>query len=154
MSPKVHVPCGIISGTISYFITHSPIFSISCALSNFIFDIDHVLEYLIYCIKNKQNINIKEFFSGSYFEKKNKIVLIFHGHEYVLLLLFFSLISFQFDKNLFLFFSGILTGYSEHMILDLIGNNCTFKGYSILYRQFVHFKLELICNKKRKLQNE
>lgn len=150
MSPKIHIPCGIISGGIIFAFSNSLCLSLACCFSNFIFDFDHVLEYICYCLKYKKEPSLHIFFSGSYFTEKGTIAVIFHGYEYVLLFLMLAICSFFINQLIFFIFLGTLIGYSEHMILDLIGNDCSFKGYSILYRKSINFKLELICNKKRK----
>lgn len=147
MSPKVHIPCGIISGAFAFFITKSLSLSVSCCCANFIFDCDHILEYSFYCVKNKIKPSINDFFSGEYFSKKGTLGVIFHGYEYVLLMILLFCILSLLSHSVNMLILGILIGYSEHLILDLIGNDCSFRGYSLIYRLSVKFKIELICDR-------
>lgn len=148
MSPDKHVISGIVLGTGSYMLTKDITLAGASALSAFMCDIDHLLEYSVYCMRYKVKPSTKEFFSGIYFEKKARIVIPFHGYEYLLILLVLAFIS----KSSVII--GIALGYALHMILDTIGNDCTFLGYCILYRLTVHFQLDKICVKgKRKNEN-
>lgn len=153
MSPKIHIPCGIVSGVITYIATKSLPCSIACAISNFMFDIDHCFEYTLYCIRSKEKPMIKNFFSGAYFVKKGTLGVIFHGYEYILLFLLVTLTAFFIKAPSFWICGGILTGYTEHIILDLIGNDCSVKGYSLIYRILVGFDIKKICTKTCKMQN-
>lgn len=150
MSPKVHVPCGIVSGILTFFVTRSLSFSICCCCANFIFDCDHIIEYSFYCVKNKIKPSISDFFSGEYFSKKGTLRVIFHGYEYVLLMYFLFRVIGLLNHSVNMLILGILIGYSEHLILDLLGNNCSFRGYSLIYRLSVKFKIDLICDRKNK----
>lgn len=76
---------------------------------------------------------------------KETIGVIFHGYEYILMFLLISILSsYTASINTFIWL-GILIGYIEHMILDLIGNDCSIKGYSLIYRILVHFDINCIC---------
>lgn len=99
-------------------------------------DIDHAIEYGVYCVRAKVKTTFKEFSSGEYFEKKDTICVIFHAYEYLAALI---------TRNLVI--TGIAMGYALHLLLDTIGNDCTFIGYCIMYRIKVRFKLEKICVK-------
>ena len=150
MSPKIHIPCGVASGVAAYAVTKFLSFALTCGFANFIFDIDHCLEYARFCLQNKERPTLKRFFSGVYFDEKGTICVIFHGYEYILLLLLVTLALYFTGSSTVLISAGILTGYSEHLILDLIGNDCSIKGYSLLYRIAVRFDIHKICTKKRK----
>lgn len=145
MSPKIHISCGIASGAIVYAITKSLNFSLSCCLANFVFDVDHCLEYTLFCIRHKEKPTLKRFFSGEYFADKGTLCVVFHGYEYILLFLIATLLNFYTRFAAVWLFAGILIGYSEHMILDLIGNDCSVKGYSLIYRCLVKFDINIIC---------
>lgn len=145
MSPDKHILSGIVLGTGTYIVTKDITLAGASALSAFMCDVDHILEYAVYCSLYKVKPSRKEFFSGSYFETKDRIVILFHGYEYLLIMLILTLMT---HNTLVI---GILLGYTLHMILDTIGNDCTFLGYCIIYRLKVHFKLDKICVKgKRK----
>lgn len=150
MSPKIHILCGIVSGVVTYIATKSIFCSAACGFSNFMFDIDHCLEYTLYCISCNEKPTVKSFFSGDYFSKKGTLGVIFHGYEYILLLLLITLTFFFTKSSSFYIWAGILIGYTEHMILDLIGNDCSVKGHSLIYRMFVHFDINKICTRHKK----
>lgn len=146
MSPDKHIISGIILGTGTYLITKNITLAGASCLSAFMCDIDHVIEYGAYCIRYKVRPTIKEFFSGEYFEKKGRICIIFHAYEYLALLI----ISAIYSWNSVLV--GTALGYALHLILDTIGNDCTFAGYCISYRINVGFKLDKICVKNRMMR--
>ena len=150
MSPKFHIACGTVSGTATYIITKSLPCSFACCLANFLFDLDHCLEYAVFCIKNTEKPSLKHFFSGKYFEEKKTLCVIFHGYEYIFIFLVISILSFFAGFPTAWIWAGILIGYSEHMIFDLIGNDCSLRGYSLIYRAFVHFDINKICTRNKK----
>ena len=143
MSPDKHIVSGMILGAGAYAITKNITFSGAACMSAFMCDIDHMLEYGVYCARYKVKPDIKEFFSGNYFAIKNKICIIFHAYEYLAALIIAALII----KNPVL--SGIALGYALHLVLDTLGNDCTFIGYCITYRIIVKFQLDKICVKNR-----
>ena len=143
MTPDKHIVSGIILGAGAYVITKNLPLSGAACLSAFMCDIDHALEYGAYCARNKVRPSLKEFFSGNYFAIKNKICIIFHAYEYLAALIIAALII----KNPVL--SGIALGYALHLVLDTLGNDCTFIGYCITYRIIVKFQLDKICVKNR-----
>lgn len=149
MSPKVHIPCGIVSGILTYLVSKSLSCSIACGISNFIFDLDHCLEYSLFCIHMKEKPTLNHFFSGEYFVKKGTLGVIFHGYEYIIIFSLIILFSYLAGSSTSWIWLGILIGYSEHLILDLIGNDCSIKGYSLIYRILVHFDINKICTKKK-----
>lgn len=150
MSPKFHISCGIVSSLTIYIITKSFPCSFACFLANFLFDIDHCLEYTVFCIKNKEKPTLKRFFSGAYFAEKNTLCVIFHGYEYFLIFMVITFLSFFAGFSATWIWTGILIGYSEHIIFDLIGNDCSIIGYSLIYRAFVHFDINKICTRNKK----
>lgn len=90
-------------------LTHDIMLAETSALSAFVCDFDHILEYGAYCVGNKKKPSLKEFFSGDYFEAKKKIVLAFHSYEYLLLLALAALIT----RNRII--KGISLGYALHL---------------------------------------
>ena len=146
MSPDKHIISGMILGAGTYLMTKNITLAGASCVSAFICDIDHVIEYGAYCIRRKMSPTIKEFFSGEYFEKKGTICIIFHAYEYLALLIIVAICS---CNSVIV---GASLGYALHLILDTIGNDCTFTGYCITYRINVGFQLDKICVKNRKMQ--
>lgn len=143
MTPDKHILSGIILGAGAYAITKNVALAGTSCLSAFMCDIDHALEYGLYCARTKVKPTLKEFSSGEYFEKKDTICVIFHAYEYLAVLIIAALIT----RNSVII--GITMGYALHLLLDTIGNDCTFIGYCITYRIMVRFKLDKICVKNK-----
>ena len=148
MKPIAHILSGVIMGGAIWAATKNTDAAIHCGLGNVISDTDHLLEYGAYCLKCKVKPNLREFMSGEYFSAKGTLMVIFHGHEHLLVLMFISI--FLKWKEHPSTQSGIAftIGYGMHMLLDLIGNDCGIKGYSILYRAAVKFDERRICGKR------
>ena len=141
MSPDKHITSGIILGAGAYLLTKDITLAEAAALSAFVCDFDHALEYGAYCFEYKKAPTLREFSSGRYFETKGRIVLVFHAYEYLILFTLAALITHNSIAK------GTALGYALHLILDTIGNDCTFVGYWIIYRALVKFKIHRICGK-------
>ena len=143
MSPDKHLFSGAVTGTALLAATDDKRMAAGCFLGNFLCDIDHLIEYAKFCAVKKRMPSFGEFMSGNYFAEKKKIVLIFHGWEYLILLVLLSRISRK--RGLI----GFTLGYAIHLILDTLGNDCTVKGYSIIYRKSVGWDIKKICVKEQ-----
>lgn len=143
MSPDKHLFSGTVTGTALLAATGDKELAAGCFFGTFICDIDHLLEYAKFCIDSKRKPTYHEFISGSYFAEKKKICLIFHGWEYLVLLILISKLS----KNHCA--TGLTLGYAIHLVLDTLGNDCTAKGYSIIYRKKLKWDIRKICVKER-----
>lgn len=144
MSPDKHLFSGAVTGTVLLLTTSDEQLSIGALLGNVVCDTDHIIEYTKFCIDNKRRPSFHEFMSGEYFAEKKKICLIFHGWEYLLLLILIA----KAGKNHGVM--GFTLGYAIHLILDTLGNDCTAKGYSIIYRKKAEWDIDRICIKAKK----
>ena len=122
MIPKHHIIAGAIISIIIFLIFQlTPAQTLIIFLSSFLIDIDH---YIYYAVKKKDFNPIK---ATKWFFKKRKIwikltpkerkkykrvIIIFHGIEFWILLIIFSLFN-----RIFLF---IFIGVAIHMLLDFI----------------------------------
>lgn len=149
MGPIAHIISGAVMGGVVLAVTKEADAAALCAAANVISDTDHFLEYGVYCLKHKIKPRIQEFMSGEYFPAKGTLMVIFHGHEYLLALALICIrLGGQGSPNAVNCIAFTI-GYGMHMLLDLIGNDCGLKGYSILYRIAVKFEGKKVCSKKR-----
>lgn len=154
MKPTVHLISGIVMGSAVLAFTGKPDAAILCTAGNVISDTDHLLEYAAYCIKYQTKPCLREFMSGEYFAVKGTLDVVFHAHEYAAILAVVSALAWKKNVGTARNITAFAAGYGMHMLLDLIGNDCTWKGYSILYRRSVRFDEGVICGKKKHLTNE
>lgn len=148
MRPIVHIVSGAVMGGVIWAATGNADAALCCGLGNVISDTDHLLEYGIYCMKRKTSPELQEFMSGEYFSAKGTLMVIFHGYEHLLLLTLISIFLNCQNRPSAWCLAAFTLGYGIHMLLDLIGNDCGIKGYSILYRIAVRFDERRICGKK------
>ncbi len=149
MSPQKHLVAGILLGTCVYGLTKDIAAGTLCLIGAVCPDVDHLLEYGVYCIKNKVKPGMKEFISGKYFAKKGTIVLFFHGYEYALGMLLVIAELVMNTNGIDILLAAFTFGYIVHIIMDLLGNDFGIKGYSIIYRATRKFNETDLCVKNR-----
>lgn|GEM_PF-1956743 len=149
MSPDRHLFSGIVLGTLIYSVTGNRKSAAVAAVSAVACDSDHVLEYACFCYKNHIRPSQHEFFSGEYFAKKSTIWVVFHGYEYLVLMLFILAMQFKKDRQKAKTVSAIILGYGLHLMLDLAGNDFSICGYSLIYRIMQHGNEKKLCSGKK-----
>lgn len=148
MKPIAHIASGAVMGGIAWAVTGNIGAALWCGLGNVASDTDHLLEYGVYCLKRRIRPCLSEFLSGTYFAAKGTLVILFHGYEH-LFALSLAYVSLKQSQSLAALHCLAFTiGYGTHLLLDLIGNDCGIKGYSILYRATVKFSEHKICEGK------
>lgn len=150
MRPVIHITSGALMGCAAWVLTGDMNAAFWCGLGNVASDTDHLLEYGLYCLKRRVHPRLREFLSGEYFSSKGTLVVLFHGHEHLLALTVICLCLWRCQNPAALCLAAFTTGYGMHMLLDLLGNDCGLKGYSILYRAAVKFDERKICGEIRK----
>lgn len=148
MSPIKHFISGIVLGSIFYVVTRDPNASIVTGVAAVGSDIDHLIEYCIFCANRRKKLSKDEFFKGSYFEEKGTIIVIFHAYEYILALIAALIICLSIGSSVSIFVCAIMIGYSLHIVLDVIGNDLGIVGYSLIYRIRVRFNECKLCHKQ------
>lgn len=148
MRPTAHLISGAVMGCVVWSITQNMNAAIGCGLGNVISDTDHLLEYGLYCLKRRHSPRLQEFMSGKYFAEKGTLIVIFHGHEHFLALAFMCIYLHHKGHTGVLNLTAFTIGYGMHMLLDLIGNDCGFRGYSFFYRIAAKFSEQKICGRK------
>lgn len=136
---------GAAMGGIAWAVTGNLGAALWCGLGNVVSDTDHLLEYGIYCLKRRARPSISEFFSGTYFGAKGTLVILFHGYEHLCALALTYAWLRQGQSPAALYCLAFAIGYGMHLLLDVLGNDCGVKGYSILYRTAVKFDERRIC---------
>ena len=110
--------------------------------SAWVYYLDHIFDYFL---KYGWHFNFKEFFHFFYEIKHQKITLILHGWE---LLIIFFVVAMLMEWNLWV--TGVLIGYGQHIFFDFFYNKASFNGYSLLWRWRKGFDSEIIFPKNRK----
>jgi len=103
---------------------------IAGVLGGFLIDLDHVLEYFFVF---GLNFNIFHFFSGWQFLKSDKIYIIFHAWEWLLLLLLLAWILKRY-RNVKIFLIILAWAMAVHLVSDSLINYYPWKFYAISYR--------------------
>lgn len=125
---KVHYHTGIslVLAVALYAVFRSISLSVTTLITGIFVDIDHGFDYLReYGFK----FNIKFFFKSFHDTLFRRIVLLFHGWEWIALLGIFSVAS-SFDPVI----CGILLGLGSHLICDQFTNGVTGWGYFFFFR--------------------
>lgn len=154
MGPLIHLAGGAVMGGALWAATGDTDVALWCSLGNVLSDTDHLLEYGLYCLTRRQKPRLREFMSGEYFAEKGTLAVLFHGHEHLLALTIASIFLWRHQNSAAPCLAAFTAGYAAHMLLDLIGNDCGFKGYSILYRAFVKFDERRICGQDKMPKNK
>ena len=154
MSPGKHLASGVVLGTafLSAFGKVGP--AVTAAAASIFCDLDHVIEYGVYCVKNKKKIKLSEFLSGSYFKHKGTIYIIFHAYEYLIALIVLLFIANRYKWKIRDFIAAVTAGYGLHLLLDTIGNECTLRGYFISYRMKEGCDISRICTNEKRSHTE
>jgi len=100
--------------------------SMACLLSGIFIDLDHIIDYFR---EQGINLDIKKFFRICEYGQFDKIVLIFHGWEWILL---FIAIAWSSDWNPLVI--GVVIGFGHHILLDAFYNRTGIRTYSIIWR--------------------
>jgi len=111
-------------------------------LSGILMDLDHVVDYALH---HGRKFDIRDFFSFFAEERYKRLMLIFHGWEWLIGLLFLSWLT---KWNVLI--TGIFIGFSQHLLMDKLYNISRFSSYSFFYRLSVGFRPDLLYLRNRK----
>ena len=109
-----------------------------CLLFGWLIDLDHLIDFILLNEK-KDYFNLNLFFSGSYFQKNQKIYIFLHSYEITLALIYFSNL---YDKKIYY----VALAHFLHLFQDQIFNNVRFFSYFFIYRLSINFDIKKICN--------
>ena len=133
-----HLVVSLTTSIIIFLIFRRVDYSISSFVISFFVDADHWLDYFYV---EGFKINLRTFFSGEYFGRRKKVLVLFHAWEYVTILLVAYLF---FKETVFLI---IALSLSVHYLVDQATNKVTKYAYFLTYRIKVNFALDKICLK-------
>jgi hypothetical protein len=145
MKPKYHVAVSTLISGILHMVFKSWALTIASLFSGILVDLDHVIDYVI---NHSFHLDIKKFFHSFYGGKYKKLTLIFHGWEWLLVLLWASWAS---EWNHWII--GFMIGIAQHLIIDRLYNISTFLSYSLLWRWKNKFDTNVILLKNRNSKN-
>lgn len=138
----IHIVFAFVAGIIAWFFFGYPIVSFSGAIiGGVLIDTDHFIDYFL-AFGRKWSLDY--FIRGYQFLKNDKVYVLFHGWEYVILLaIVVWAVGAQSSLGAALFALGL--GGLFHLIADtMINHGMSWKGYSILYRLLNKFEVERI----------
>jgi hypothetical protein len=118
-------------------------------LAGFLIDLDHVIEYfIIYGLQ----FDLYQFLNGYQFLLSDKIYLVFHGYELVIL---FTLLAYLFRKktNVKIFLIIFTISGFLHLVSDSVINNYPPKNYTYTYRAMNDFSAQKLLNNEQYQKN-
>lgn len=134
-----HLLLAFFCGGIGFILSQKTGYFVFGFLIHLFIDFDHLIEYLVW---SKGKFDFFIFFTGDYFNQKDKIYLIFHCWEFVLI----SLLIWCFNKEIILLV--FIVSFLVHYFFDLYSYKNNFKVYLLVYRIRNKFEKKLIFTKK------
>jgi hypothetical protein len=110
--------------------------ALGCLISGIFIDLDHIYDYLR---EHGRNISVRNFFRINNHAQYNRIVLFWHGWEWIVLWGISAWIS---GWNPWI--SGVFIGLSQHMFLDVVSNRASLQSYSLIWRWKQKFEFDTI----------
>lgn len=141
MKLQHHIAVSTIISGILYAIFKSWGLTIASFISGIFIDLDHIIDYLI---ERGLCFNAKEFIDFFYEEKHQKITLIFHGWE---LLILWAVAAKLTDFNPWV--TGALIGYGQHIVSDYFFSKASLWSYFLIWRWKNRFNSEVIFPRNR-----
>jgi hypothetical protein len=131
----------VISG-ILYIVFKSWGLAAACFISGIFIDLDHIIDYTR---EHGLPFNIKKFFRVNNKAQYNKILLLWHGWEWLIL---WGMAAWLTDWNPWI--TGAFIGFSNHLVLDTFYNSLNLKSYSLLWRWRQDFDFDRIFPRMKK----
>jgi len=135
-----HTAISITIGGILYLLFKSWGLAIACVLSGIFIDLDHIIDYVR---EHGFPFKIKRFFQICDEGRFNRIMLIFHGWEWLFL---WYIIAWFTDWNPWI--TGISIGLTQHLLLDTFYMTTNFKSYSIIWRWQQNFEFQKVFGER------
>lgn len=138
----VHFVSGLIVGFIVWRIWKKPVLSYLFAiLGSVLVDLDHLIDY---AIAFGLNFKLEYFLKGYQFLENGKIYVLFHGWEYVIILVVLAVIlKSKIVKSAIL---ALALGLFFHISVDVFINVIPIRSYSIIYRVKNNFKIQKLVS--------
>ncbi|MEK9151268.1 MAG: hypothetical protein AAB547_01410 [Patescibacteria group bacterium] len=137
-----HVLTAFFVGYIVWRFWRRPLISFGAAiLGAVLIDLDHLIDYYI---AFGPHFDMLSFIHGEQFAKNDKIYVLFHGWEYVILLL---AVAWLIKSNIKLKVAvlALSLGAFFHLLIDVnVNRGMTVRSYSIAYRTFHHYEMKAV----------
>lgn len=124
----IHLSFSIALGLLLWILYSDLLVSLYVFGLSFFLDADHLLDYILYLLRDKKDFSLKEFLSGTYFKEWKKFITPLHSWEVVII----SLLFFYIFQNQYLLATGL--GLGVHYVLDYFMNDVNKKAYFLLFR--------------------
>ncbi len=138
----LHVLTALLAGYIVWRFYHKPLFSFGAAFFGAVLiDLDHLIDYFM---AFGFHFSLISFIHGVQFAKNEKIYVLFHGWEYVILLLGLAWLA-KSGMRLKVMALALSLGAFFHLVIDVnINDGMTLRSYSVVYRSMHHYELKQI----------
>lgn len=129
----IHLAAGLIIGGLLYYkYRRRGLFFLALAVSIFI-DLDHLIDYFLYA--DFSRFDLSEFLDMDFALKVNKIYVLFHGWEFVFILLFLANIIKKYRPILLTIGLAVF----GHLLVDQFTNEVGVFTYFFIYRLINNF---------------
>lgn len=138
----LHIFTAAIAGYIIWRFWRHPLLSFGIAfVGAVLIDLDHLIDYYI---AFGPHFDISSFINGEQFAKNDKIYVLFHGWEYVILLI---TVAWLIRSNIKLKVAvlALALGAFFHLLIDVnVNDGMTIRGYSVMYRSAYEYEMKKI----------
>ncbi len=139
MQLQHHTAFSITISGILYLMFKSWGLAIACLISGIFIDLDHLVDVIR---EHGWSVRVKEFFDICRKAQFDRILLVWHGWEWVILL---GEASWQTGWNPWI--TGVFIGISQHVVLDSLFNTRNPLSYSLIWRWRRDFHFDTIFPK-------
>lgn len=141
---SIHLLSGLIAGFLVWRIWKKPVLSyLFSIIGGVLVDLDHLIDYYI---AFGWNFKISYFLKGYQFLENERIYVLFHGWEYVVILAILLIITTnKTSKSIIL---ALTLGLLLHLSADVMLNNIPIRSYSLVYRIKNKFSIQKLVDKE------
>jgi len=129
-----HLVANILASVLFYKSSHHVIGALVVFVVAMFMDVDHLVDYGLYCIRDKQWPRLSEFLSGQYFKKWQKFVCPLHAWEIAIV----ALIAWSFFPAC-LYYPAVVLGIVTHLVVDYYTNTVNRVAYFFCFRAYHSF---------------
>lgn len=147
-----HLFFALAAGLIAWlFWGHAEISFLTGFFGGFLIDLDHLIDYFI---AFGPKFRLSYFMRGYYFLKNDKIYVLFHGWEYVILSVI-TLLVIRPSAEIAAGVWGLTLGAFFHLVADrYINSGMSYKAYSLFFRAWKKFELKDIITPEHYLHHQ
>lgn len=136
----LHLIFAIAAGFFTWlFFDHAVLSFVAAFFGGVLIDLDHIIDYVIAFGMKFRPV---PFLKGYQFIKNDKIYVLFHGWEYVILSII-SIWLMEASVEVKTIVCGLTSGVLFHLIIDrYINPGMSYKAYSLFYRAWNRFEIK------------